>query len=163
MQPRLLATMGTTTTHGSWLPGVLRGHVEDGVVLPADPRRFRQAIDLTGGRSAVLFTAEQQVVLFDALSAAAIEFGYELTDVSIESWHLHWLVTHGYDSVATMVGRLKNRMRQAVDIGRVWTAGYYDSMCFNAVAVERRRRYIGRHAGCRMTAGVRIPPGGARG
>ena len=159
MQPRLLATMVTTTTYGSWLPGDLRGYVEDGVILPPDPRRFQEAIDHMGGRSPVLFTADQQTLLFDALCEAAAEFGYELTDVSIEPWHLHWLVGHGYDTVSTMVGRLKNRMRQAVGVGRVWTAGYYDSMCFDVPAVQGRRRYIGRHAGCRMTDGVRVPPG----
>ena len=148
--------MVTTTSYGSWLPGDLRGYVEDGVVLPGDPRRFRQAIDHMGGRSPVLFTAEQQVVLFESLCDAAAEFGYELADVSVESWHVHWLVGHGFDPVATMVGRLKNRLRQAVGVGRVWTAGYYDSTCFDEAAVLARRRYIGRHVGCRMTGGVRV-------
>jgi hypothetical protein len=51
-----------------------------------------------------------QSILFDALRKSANEFGYELTDASIESWHLHWMCNHGYDSVDTMVGRLKTRM-----------------------------------------------------
>jgi len=33
----LLATMITTTTYCMWLPGDVRGYVEDGVVLPSNP------------------------------------------------------------------------------------------------------------------------------
>jgi hypothetical protein len=128
MQPTLLATMITTTTCGSWLPGDLRGYVENGIILPGDPQRLEQAAQRMAGKSPVLFTAVQQTKLFDALGAACREFGYELTDASIESWHLHWMCNHGFDTVATMAGRLKNRLRQALNIGRIWTAGYYDSM-----------------------------------
>jgi hypothetical protein len=64
------------------------------------------------------------------------------------------MVQHGFDSVATMVGRLKNRMRQALGIGRIWTEGYYDSRLFDPAGIENRRRYIGRHPGCRMSGGV---------
>jgi REP element-mobilizing transposase RayT len=158
MPPTLLATMVTTTTYGSWLPGDLRGYVEDGIVLPANPARLEQATQRMNARSPVLFTADQQDKLFDALRSAADEFKYELTDASIESWHLHWMCRHGYDSVATMVGRLKNRMRQALNIGRIWTEGYYDSMCFDDPTILVRRRYIARHDGCRLTDGKIIDP-----
>jgi hypothetical protein len=67
---------------------------------------------------------------------------------------LHWIVHHGFDPVPTMVGRLKNRMRQALAIGRIWTEGYYDAKLFDQAAIESRRRYIGRHAGCRMIDGM---------
>jgi REP element-mobilizing transposase RayT len=134
----------------------MRGDVENGTVLPGDPARFTQAVERVGGRSPVLFTHEQQSVLFDAVVAAANEFGYQLTDVSIESWHLHWIISHGYDPVPTMVGRLKNRMRQAMHVGRVWTEGYYDKMLFDESAVAARRRYIARHDGCRLTGGVLV-------
>ena len=103
-----------------------------------------------------MFNVEQQVQLFDALRNAAEEFHYDLTDASVESWHLHWIVHHGFDSVPTMVGRLKNRMRQALGIGRIWTEGYYDSRLFDMPAIENRRRYIGRHAGCRTSNAILI-------
>jgi REP element-mobilizing transposase RayT len=105
----------------------------------------------------ILFTPEQQTRLFEALCAAAEEFHYQLTDASVESWHLHWIVRHGFDSVPTMVGRLKNRMRQALAIGRIWTEGYYDSRLFDSAAIDARRQYIRRHAGCRMTDGKILP------
>jgi REP element-mobilizing transposase RayT len=150
--------MITTTSYGTWLPGDLRGYVENGIVLPGDPARLEEATRRMGARSPVLFTANQQSKLFDALRAAADEFQYELTDASVESWHLHWMCHHGFDPVATMVGRLKNRMRQALNVGRIWTEGYYDSKCFEYELVEVRRRYIARHAGCRMTAGQIVRP-----
>jgi hypothetical protein len=156
MEPRLLLTMVTTTSFGAWLPGDLRGYVENGIVLPSDPFRLEQAMQRMAGRSPVLFTVAQQNRLFDTLRAAVEEFHYQLTDVSIESWHLHWMVHHAFDPVATMVGRLKNRMRQALNIGRIWTEGYYDSRLFEYPAIETRRKYIARHDGCRMSNGVII-------
>jgi REP element-mobilizing transposase RayT len=149
--------MVTTTSYGAWLPGDLRGYVDHGIILPGDPARLEQAVERMGGRSPVLFTDEQQTRLFDSLVAAAAEFGYELTDASVESWHLHWIVSHGFDSVATLVGRLKNRMRQALNIGRIWTEGYHDALLFELPALEARRRYVARHAGCRMSDGQIIP------
>jgi len=95
--------------------------------------------------------------LFQALIAACGEFNYELTDASIESWHLHWMCNHGFDSVPTMVGRLKNRLRQSLNMGRIWTEGYFDSMCFEYAKVEVRRGYIARHHGCRMSDRIIVP------
>ncbi len=149
--------MVTTTSYGAWLPGDLRGYVDNGIILPGDPVRFELAVERMGGRSPVLFTTEQQSILFDALVAAATEFGYELTDASVEQWHLHWIVSHGFDPVATMVGRLKNRMRQALGIGRIWTEGYHDTLLFAVPGLVTRRTYIRRHAGCRMSEGVIVP------
>jgi hypothetical protein len=157
MEPRLLATMVTTTSYGSWLPGDLRGYVENGIILPGDPDRVEQARQRMGTLSPVRFSNQQQAILFESLRAACDEFGYRLTDASIESWHTHWIVAHGFDAVATMVGRLKNRMRQALSVGRIWTEGYYDSRLFEIPAVEMRSAYIARHPGCRMTDGVIVP------
>jgi hypothetical protein len=156
MQPRLMATMVTTTSYGSWLPGHLRGYVENGIILPGDPLKLERAVRRMDGQQPVLFSPQQQAQLFEALRNAAEEFQYDLTDASVESWHLHWIVHHGFDSVPTMVGRLKNRMRQALGIGRIWTEGYYDSRLFDIAAIESRRRYVGRHAGCRMSNAIMI-------
>jgi len=146
--------MVTTTSYGAWLPGDVRGYVERGVILPGDSSRLEQAMGRMGDRGPILFTFSQQSQLFEALRDAAEEFQYQLTDASVESWHLHWIVQHGFDSVAKMVGRLKNRMRQALGIGRIWSEGYYDSRLFDLGGIESRRRYIRRHAGCRMSGGV---------
>ncbi len=151
MQPRLLATMVTTTTYGWWPPGDLRGYVDDGIILPGNPDVFHQAIKNMGARTPVRLTPDQQAIVFKALQAAATEFNYDLTDASIESWHLHWIVHHHFDPVPTMVGRLKNRMRQALNVGRIWTSGYHDSLLFNEHAIASRRQYIARHPGCRLT------------
>ena len=156
MPQRLMATMVTTTTYGSWLPGDLRGYVENGIILPGDPAVFSQAIQSMGARTPIRLSSEQQSIVFDALCDACTEFGYKLTDASVESWHAHWIVQHGFDPVADMVGRLKNRMRQALKVGRIWTAGYYDSLLFDEPAVQARRIYVRRHAGCRLSNGIPI-------
>ena len=124
--------------------------------LTGDPSKLALATQRMAGREPVIFNPAQQDGLFDALQRAAEEFHYELMDASIESWHLHWIIHHGFDPVPTMVGRLKNRMRQALAIGRIWTEGYYDSQLFEVSAIESRRRYVRRDAGCRLSAGTVI-------
>ncbi len=138
----------------------MRGYVDNGIILPGDPSRLEQAVRRMSNRSPILFTAEQQTRLFQALRDAAEEFHYQLTDASVESWHRHWIVKHGFDSVPVMVGRLKNRMRQALGIGRIWMEGYYDSRLFDLAGIESRRGYILRHAGCRMSGGAALVPSG---
>ena len=84
MSLNVLVTMVTTTSYGTWLPGDARGYVEDGKLLPPNPRIQAHAESLTS-RTPVHFSTLQQVVLFDALCKAADEFGYRLTDASVES------------------------------------------------------------------------------
>ena len=140
--------MITTTTYGTWLPGDLRNYVDDGVILPGDPELLERSQQLMKADPVLLTSAKQQRA-FDALCEAAIEYTYALFAVSIESWHAHWLIDHSFDSVETMVGRLKTRMRQAVNIGRLWTRGFDARYCFDRDSVVRRKRYIERHAGWR--------------
>ena len=152
MPPRVLATMVTTTSYGTWLPGDFRGYVENGEVLPPNPHLLAHARSLLA-KPPVQFNPAEQHALFDSIRAAAAEFAYKLTDVSIESWHLHWIVDHGVDPVKIMVGRLKTRMRQALDRGRIWTEGYWHDCLYTEDEVRTRRRYITRHAGTRMVDG----------
>jgi REP element-mobilizing transposase RayT len=159
-----LATMVTTTSYGTWLPGDARGYVDDGQILPPDPKRWTQARALLA-QAPVHFTPDQQDCLFESLRTAAVEFSYRLTDVCVESWHLHWIIVHEFDPVQVMVGRLKTRMRQALNAGRIWTAGYCHRP-LNQRSLEDAQAYIARHPGCRMTDGVlagRRFPGAAPG
>ena len=56
-----------------------------------------------------------------ALITACAEFHYRISDVTIESWHLHWILFHGDDPIEKVMGRLKTRMRQALARGKIWT------------------------------------------
>ncbi|MEO0587551.1 MAG: hypothetical protein AAF078_07920, partial [Planctomycetota bacterium] len=58
-------------------------------------------------------------------------------------------LSHGRDGVAKVVGRLKNRMRQAIGRGQVWTKGYDKRYCCTNAEVRARRAYIERHQGFR--------------
>lgn len=144
----LLATMVTTTTYGTWLPGELRGYVENGIILPSNPKLLEHARSLMKAEPVFLNDGEQDA-LFEAIKRAADEFHYTLLAVSIESWHAHWLIDHAFDKVEVMVGRLKTRMRQALDRGRIWTNGYDSRYCFDRGSVNGRRGYIRRHDGWR--------------
>ncbi|MEQ8836865.1 MAG: hypothetical protein RID07_08680, partial [Lacipirellulaceae bacterium] len=104
----------------------------------------------------ITFNTEEQCQLFESLCQAAQEFNYDLTDVSVESWHLHWIVTHN-DGVRAMVGRLKNRMRQAIGRGRIWTKGFHFRTLDDDAELYAARNYIGRHNGVRMINVQLIP------
>jgi hypothetical protein len=148
----MTVTFMTTTSHGTWLPGDARGYVRKGIILPGDPRLLEQSRQLLKG-DPVYFNDHERDALFVSLVDACAEFGYRLTDVAVESWHLHWIVWHGDDSVETMAGRLKTRMRQKLARGRVWTEGYCGEPLYDDAAVEQAQEYIARHDGCRMTDG----------
>jgi REP element-mobilizing transposase RayT len=150
-------TFVTTTTYGSWMPGDVRGYVERGCVLPHNPALRRHAVSRMAG-SPVLFTTDDMDVLERSILDAADEFEYLLTDLSIESWHLHWIVAHDDDDVAALVGRLKTRMRQALGRGRIWTAGYYDRRMRGPDELAHVRAYIARHHGCRLTDDRPVTP-----
>jgi len=144
----LLATMVTTTTYGTWLPGDLRGYVKDGIILPGNPELLERSRQRLKSPPVYLSAAEQDAA-YRALVCAAREFHYALIEVSIESWHAHWLIDHAFDDVEVMVGRLKTRMRQALNRGRIWATGYDARYCFDQESVDRRRRYIRKHQGWR--------------
>ena len=145
---RLLATMFTTTTYGTWLPGDVRGYVDEGRVLPGDAVVLRKARRAMAMRPVLLTVAEQDAA-FESLVRACEEFSIDLLAASVESWHLHCLVNHRAESAAKTIARLKNRVRQRLDRGRIWTAGYDKRFCFDEDTVRNRRAYIARHAGCR--------------
>jgi len=141
--------MVTTTSYGTWLPGDLRGYVQEGLVLPANPALLNHAKQMLK-KAPVFFTPAQQERLFSAIVAACIEFRYSLEHLSIEQWHLHWVVGHGFDPIETIVGRLKNRMRQALKIGRIWTEGYCARPLYSDVEIQICAEYIARHEGNRV-------------
>jgi len=149
---RVLASFITTTTHGSWLPGDLRGYLEEGRVLPGDPAKAFNSYQRLK-KPPVLLTEDEQRSAFCALRDACVEFHYHLLDVTVEPWHLHFLVVHGFDPTDRVVGRLKNRVRQALDRGRVWTRGYFGVPLYSEAGIHAKREYIAGHPGCRMTGG----------
>lgn len=145
------ATFVTTTSYGSWLPGDARGYVQDGQILPASPTLERHARSILT-QQPVLFSHNEQKLLMSAILAACDEFGYRVFDLTIESWHLHWIARH-HDAAESMIGRLKNRMRQRLNRGRIWTEGYWQRALITEEDLLIARNYIRRHAGCRLIDG----------
>ena len=145
-------TFVTTTSHGTWLPGDLRGYVRKGVTLPGDVQLLKLSRRHLKSKP-VYFTIVERRRLFVALVDACREFGYRISDAAIESWHLHWILFHGDDPIEKVVGRLKTRMRQALARGKIWTEGYCAEPLFDNVAIEQAQEYIARHEGCMMIDG----------
>ncbi|MCC7145488.1 MAG: transposase [Phycisphaeraceae bacterium] len=148
-------TMVTTTTYGTWLPGDLRGYVNDGQILPGDPRLLTFARQQLA-RKPVFLSHPEQMILKKTLAEATKEFGYWLSDACIDTWHLHWILAH-HDEVTKMVGRLKTRMRQALTRGRIWTEGYCHRQLTTEHDIQTARRYIANHQGCWLIDGQRWP------
>lgn len=164
MVEHLSASFVTTTTYGSWLPGDVRGYVEKGVLLPASPSPSAYATSRMKA-STVHFSDSDREALHESIVAAALEFGYRLSDFVIEATHLHWIVAHE-DEMETMVGRLKNRMRQRLNRGRIWTAGYCGVEIRSLKGLHDARNYLAQHRGLRALAGQiasDTAPGSARG
>jgi len=138
-----LATFVTTTSYGTWLPGDKRGYVDNGQIYPS--RRYLNAhVEKTLSGPKVTFSSLEQQRLFQFLQDAAAEFGYALTDAVVEATHLHWIIGRD-DAVDEMAGRLKNRMRQRLDRGRIWTKGYSHRLLFDEDALEGARKYLLKH------------------
>jgi hypothetical protein len=144
-------TFITTTSYGSWLPGDCRGYVQDGRVLPPTPALERHAASLRR-HPTVRFSEREQTDIVDGLLLACDEFDYQLSDLTVESWHLHWIVRH-LDSVKAMIGRLKNRMRRRLNRGRIWTDGYCHRRLTSDAELLVARNYIRQHPGCRIIDG----------
>jgi hypothetical protein len=146
-----IVTFVTTTSYGSWLPGDARGYVERGQLLLASPELERFSQQIMSGEAVVFSNAERER-LFAAFVSACAEFNYLPLDLTIEAWHLHWIVRHD-DRVMSMVGRLKNRMRQSLGRGRIWTEGYSHSVLQSDDDLLATRDYIRKHPGCRLSDG----------
>jgi hypothetical protein len=140
----------TTTSYGTWLPGSARGYVRNGHLLPEDAKLLELSRGLLKSRP-VYFSPDERDRLFESLYTACEEFEYRLSDVAIESWHLHWILFHGDDEVDVVVGRLKTRMRQSLSRGRIWTEGYCAEPLFSDREIESAQEYIALHRGCMMT------------
>ena len=149
MTPISAPDMVTTTSYGTWLPGDLRGYVEDGIVLPANPGLLNYSKQMLV-MSPVFFTPAQQEPLLNAIVAACREFDYDLLHLSIESWHLHWVAGHGFDPVPVMVGRLKNRMRRRSTSGGSGRRGTGIGACFRKRRFTSAAGHIARHEGHRV-------------
>jgi REP element-mobilizing transposase RayT len=122
--------------------------VQRGELLPTNPALERHARGELE-RPIVLFSPRDQEDLRSALLAGCDEFGYRLFELSIESWHLHWIVQHD-DALAAMIGRLKTRMRQRLQRGRIWAEGYWQRELASDAELLQAREYIRRHAGYRL-------------
>lgn len=154
-------TFVTTTSHGTWLPGEMRGYVRKGQILPGDSRLLELSRKLLKTQP-VYFSSDERQRLFTALLATCAEFQYKLSDVTIEPWHLHWIMYHGDDPIEKVMGRLKTRMRQALKRGKIWTEGYCAEPLFDDRAIEQAQEYIARHDGCMMLDGRVIDRGNPR-
>jgi hypothetical protein len=146
MSRRVLATMITVTTYGSWLRGDARGWVDDGVVFPAD-RELEETDRLRMKHDPYRFPKDRLLdvgtMLGDSLHNRLQQRIFALT---VQAWHVHVVVGASPLSVAQVVKCLKDAARWGLRVGQpIWSDGYDKRFCFDEATVAVRVRYVERH------------------
>lgn len=143
---RTLGIMVTMTTYGTWLRGDRRGWVDDGVVLPADPvlesqDRWRMK------HPPYQFQQEQLLHVGDHLGRGLIDqLKVRLFALTVQSWHVHYVVGPTPVDIATIVKTAKERVRRGLRERRpVWGNGYDKRFCFDERSLQNRIAYVERH------------------
>ena len=143
---RTLGTLITATTYGTWLRGDVRGWIDDGVLMPPDPKLE------TGDRDRMahppfLFAADSLLAIGDAIGKSLQERQrHVLLALTVQTWHIHLLIgatTFGIDRVVKCA---KDAVRYHLRVGRpIWTDGYDKRFCFDVASLRSRVRYVEQH------------------
>ncbi|MEO0964057.1 MAG: hypothetical protein AAFY08_02965 [Planctomycetota bacterium] len=144
--PRTLAVMLTCTTYGTWLRGDPRGYVDDSKVLPPNPT-LHAADTARLKHPPYTFPPDRLLDTAHAIGQSLIDRkNQRLLALSLQTWHVHALVTATRVPIPDLVKCLKDAARYHLRPGRpIWTTGYDKRFCFEEQAVHARTRYIERH------------------
>ena len=143
---RTLAIMVTATTYGTWLRGDRRGWVDDGEILPPEPRL--EAYDRTRMKhEPYLFPADRLLAVGQMIGDALIErLGVSILALHVARWHTHFVIAATDHDIADVVKCAKDAARYGLKPGRpIWTADYDKRFCFDVPSVRNRIAYVERH------------------
>jgi hypothetical protein len=135
------AIMFTMTTYGTWLRGDRRGWVDDGIILPPDPEL--ESADLRRLKHPVYQFPEPRL---QAIGTMLGESLITLLALSVETWHVHFVVGANTHDVAALAKCAKDAVRWGLRLDRpLWTDGYDKRFCFDDESTRNRVRYVERH------------------
>jgi hypothetical protein len=143
---RLLGTLITATTYGTWLRGDARGWVERGVIKPPEPKL--EEADRSSLKFPPFRFAELELTpVRDAISRAITErCDTKVLAITVQTWHVHVVVGEASLPIHSIVKCLKDAARWLLRIDRpIWTTGYDKRFCFDERTLLARIAYVERH------------------
>ena len=145
---RTLAIMFTVTTYGTWLRGDARGWIDDGRLMPPDPRR--EHMDRR--------RMKHEPFMFDQSHGSLLAIGGAMGEglicrldvmiyaLAVQPWHAHFVIRTPRQEVAEVAKAAKEVVRWHVRANRpIWGDGYDKRFCFDEASVWNRIRYVERH------------------
>ena len=143
---RMLATMVTMTTYGTWLRGDRRGWVDDGVIYPPDVEleaRDRASMKHPPFRFAVDDLLKIGQFIGEEL---AVRRRFELLALTVQTWHVHFVLGATQFAIGEVVKWAKEAVRYGLKPNRpIWTDGFDKRFCFDVAAANGRISYVERH------------------
>ena len=140
--------MITWTTYGTWLPGDIRGYVNDGKILQGDKIILQQNKERQKYSTVKLNLAERQITNQTILEQAK-QIDQKIEALVVCSSHIHLLVRPNLISIEQIVSRYKSATTRKLwkygHKGRIWTKGYDKRFCFNEKDIKSRIEYIKKH------------------
>jgi hypothetical protein len=143
---RILGTMVTMTTYGTWLRGDQRGWVDDGVILPASP--VLEANDLERlAHPPFFFDVARLFEVGDFIGRSLVDRAQQrVYALAVQTWHVHFLVGPTSMAIADVVKCAKDAARYGLRPGRpIWTEGYDKRFCTEESSLQHRIAYVERH------------------
>ena len=143
---RILGTMLTMTTYGTWLRGDERGWVDDGKTFPANP--LLESIDHARLKhDPYLFDLTRRQEIGEALGYALFDrLKQRLLALAVQSWHIHFVVAESAVKCEDVAKCAKEAVRYHIKPKRpIWTDKYDKRFCFNEAALQTRIAYVEQH------------------
>ncbi len=145
---------------GLWLPGDARGSwstawdekiglIEPHTLHPGDPVRLRMSNERLKDVP-VRLSDDMVGVVIDSLADCSAESKWSFVSASVETTHMHMLLTYMDRNVDNTIKWIKDRTtkqihRQTSHRGSVWCKGKWRRFVFDLDVLERTRNYIEQH------------------
>ena len=158
--PRTLGYHCVKSGYGLWLPGDFRGSwseawdrrigfVEPHSLHPGDPVRLRIARERMK-HAPVRLTPEMLAAVVEALAQCTEASQWQAAAASVESTHVHVLITYSGLDIERTLKWLAQEMTKSVHrrtghTGPVWCEGWWCGFVFDELHWESTIRYIERH------------------
>jgi REP element-mobilizing transposase RayT len=141
-----IAIMVTLTTYGTWLRGDRRGWIDDGKLMPPQPR-LEAADVLRMKHPTFCFDPDDLRDVGRWMGESLIaRKQVQLLAMCVNVWHTHFVLGATSHDVADIVKCAKDAVRYGLRPGRpIWTDGYDKRFCFDEASVLARIRYVERH------------------
>jgi hypothetical protein len=143
---RVLGTMITMTTYGTWLRGDPRGWVRDGVAQRPCPRL--EAADAERMPWPPFeFESSALADIGEAIGRSIVERRrMAVLALTVQPRHVHFIVAGDGGDLGALVKCAKDAVRWHLRPDRpIWTRGYDTRFCFDDASLRSRIRYVERH------------------